>query len=63
MIVDAGAVSAFAVDCLGPLTSQAVLVTVDPSSAMTQAARERLMLAGFGDISVLKGHPRTAEAA
>ena len=63
VIVDAGAVSAFAVDCLGPLTSQAVLVTVDPSSAMTQAARERLMLAGFGDISVLKGHPRTAEAA
>lgn len=63
VIVDAGAVSAFAVDCLGALTSQAVLVTVDPASTMTQAARERLMLAGFGHISVLKGYPRAAEAA
>jgi hypothetical protein len=62
VVIDAGAASDVAVERFAPLAAQAVLVTGDPASPATRAARERLMTAGFGEVAVLAGGAQVAAA-
>ena len=47
---------------LAPLAAQAVLVTSDPANPATRAARERLMMAGVGEVAVLAGGAQAVAA-
>jgi succinoglycan biosynthesis transport protein ExoP len=62
VVIDAGAASDVAVERFAPLAAQAVLVTSDPANPATRAARERLMMAGFGEVAVLAGGAQAAAA-
>jgi tyrosine-protein kinase Etk/Wzc len=62
VVIDIGAASDVAVERFAPLSAQAVLVTGDPADPATRAARERMMMAGFGDVAVLAGGAQAAAA-
>ncbi len=62
VVIDAGAASDVAVERFGPLAAQAVLVTSDPANPATRAARERLMMAGVGEVAVLAGGAQAVAA-
>jgi succinoglycan biosynthesis transport protein ExoP len=53
VVLDAGAVPEIMADRFARLAPKAVLVAAGPDHAATKAARERLMGAGFADITVL----------
>jgi succinoglycan biosynthesis transport protein ExoP len=55
VVMDAGSAADAAVERLAPLATRAVLVTADATAATTRVARERLMSAGFAEVSVLVG--------
>jgi uncharacterized protein involved in exopolysaccharide biosynthesis/Mrp family chromosome partitioning ATPase len=55
VVIDAGSAADFPVAQFAPLAPRAVLVAVDPANAATGATRERLMMAGFADVSVIAG--------
>jgi len=61
VVIDAGAAEAAAVERLALLAPRAVLVAPKLDDADTAAARERLLTAGFADVSVLVNAPRGAE--
>lgn len=55
VVLDIGAAADIAVERFAPLAQRAVLVTPDSADPSTRATRERLMLAGFADVSLLAG--------
>lgn len=60
VVIDAGAVPEINVEPFARIAPRAVLVTADPAHPSTQAARERLIAAGFTDVTVFQGGPRDA---
>ena len=62
VVIDVGSAADVAIERFAPLAQRAVLVTADPANAATRAARERLMLAGFGDVMLLAGAAQAAAA-
>src|SRR5579862_1941656 len=62
VVVDAGSVPDAAVEYFAPFATRAVLVAVDPASAATRAARDRLIAAGYGEVMLLAGGPQAAAA-
>lgn len=62
VVLDIGSAADIAVERFAPLAQRAVLVAADPANPATRAARERLMLAGFADVSLLAGVSAAAAA-
>jgi Mrp family chromosome partitioning ATPase len=62
VVIDAGAVSDAAVERLAPLSARAVLVAPDAASPAARSARERLIAAGFPDVSLALGGADAAAA-
>ncbi len=62
VVIDVGAASDIAVERFAPLATQAVLVAGDPASPATRAARDRMMMAGFGEVAVLAGGAQAVAA-
>jgi MinD-like ATPase involved in chromosome partitioning or flagellar assembly len=62
VVIDVGSAAEVAVERFAPLASRAVLVASDPANPATRAARERLMMAGFADVSLLAGVAQAAAA-
>jgi len=62
VVLDVGSAADIAVERFAPLAQRAVLVASDPANPATRAARERLMLAGFADVSLLVGAGQVAAA-
>jgi succinoglycan biosynthesis transport protein ExoP len=60
VIVDGGAVTEIVAPCLAKLTPRAVLVATELEHPATQAARERLIAAGFIEVTVMLGSPGEA---
>jgi hypothetical protein len=44
------------------LAQRAVLVTADPANPAARAVHNRLMMAGFADVTLLAGNAETAAA-
>jgi len=61
VIVDGGAVTEIIAPCLAKLTPRAVLVATELEHPATQAARERLIAAGFIEVTVMLGSPGEAQ--
>ena len=62
VVLDVGAATEAPVERFAPLAQRAVLVSGDPANAATRAVRERLMLAGYGDVMLLAGMTEPAAA-
>ncbi len=62
VVIDVGSAADVQVERFAPLAQRAVLVAADPANPSTRAARERLMMAGFADVSLLAGAVQTAAA-
>jgi Mrp family chromosome partitioning ATPase len=62
VVIDAGSVPEIAVERFAPLATQAVLITGDLANPATRAARDRLMMSGFGDVAVLAGGAQAVAA-
>jgi len=60
VVIDAGAVPEMSVEPFARIAPRAVLVTADPAHPSTQAARDRLVAAGFTDVTIFRGAPREA---
>jgi MinD-like ATPase involved in chromosome partitioning or flagellar assembly len=62
VVIDIGSAADAAVERFAPLAQRAVLVSADPANPATRAASERLMMAGFADVSLLMGAGQTVAA-
>ena len=62
VVIDVGSAADIAVERFAPLAARAVLVAADPASPATRSARERLMMAGFADVTLLAGAPQVVAA-
>lgn len=62
VVIDVGSAADVAVERFAPLAQRAVLVAADPANPATRAARERLMMAGFADVTLLAGAAQVAAA-
>jgi MinD-like ATPase involved in chromosome partitioning or flagellar assembly len=62
VVLDVGAATETPVERFAPLAQRAVLVAADPANPATRAVRERLMLAGYGDVMLLAGLSEPAAA-
>jgi succinoglycan biosynthesis transport protein ExoP len=62
VVIDAGAASDIAVEQFAPLATRAVLVAGDAANPVTRAVRDRLMMAGFADVTLMAGAPQAAAA-
>jgi uncharacterized protein involved in exopolysaccharide biosynthesis/Mrp family chromosome partitioning ATPase len=62
VVIDVGSAADIAVERFAALAPRAVLVAADPANPATRAARERLMLAGFADVTLLAGVAQAAAA-
>jgi polysaccharide biosynthesis transport protein len=62
VVIDVGSAADVAVERFAALASRAVLVAADPANPATRAARERLMMAGFADVTFLAGVRQVAAA-
>jgi succinoglycan biosynthesis transport protein ExoP len=62
VVIDIGSAADIAVERFAPLATRAVLVANDPANPATQFARERLMMAGFADVTLMAGAPQAAAA-
>ncbi len=60
VVIDAGAVPEMTVEPFARIAPRAVLVATDLAHPSTQAARERLIAAGFTDVTLFLGSPRPA---
>jgi len=60
VVIDAGAIPEITVEPLARIAPRAVLVATDLAHPSTQAARERLLAAGFTDVTLFLGAPRDA---
>jgi succinoglycan biosynthesis transport protein ExoP len=63
VVIDAGAAVDPAIERLLALAPRIVLVTRDPAGAITRAAADRLLNAGFSDFMVLQGGAQAVAAA
>jgi hypothetical protein len=63
VVVDAGAVAEAVMERFAQLTPRALLVAANATSPTTAMARDKLLAAGFADVTVLVGRPQTAAAA
>jgi len=61
-LIATGDVGNDAADHFAPLAQRAVLVGTDPADPVTQAAHQRMMMAGFADVAVLAGGTQVAAA-
>jgi len=62
VVLDIGSAADVAVERFAPLAGHAVLVAADPAHPGARAARDRLMMAGFGDVSLVVGATQAAAA-
>jgi len=62
VVVDTGSAADMAVERFAPLAPRAVLVTADPAAPATRAARDRMIAAGFGEVTLLAGATQAAAA-
>ena len=62
VVIDVGAVPEIAAERLTPLAARAVLVAPDAASPAARSARERLLAAGFPDVSLTLGAANVAAA-
>ncbi len=62
VVIDVGSAADIAVERFAPLAARAVLVAVDPANPATKTARERLMMAGIADVTVMAGAPQVIAA-
>jgi succinoglycan biosynthesis transport protein ExoP len=62
VVIDVGSATDIAVEQFAVLAPRAVLVAADPANPATKAARERLTMAGFADVSLLAGAAQAATA-
>ncbi len=62
VVIDIGSAADVMVERFAPLARRAVLVAADPANPATKTARERLMMAGFADISLVTGATQTVAA-
>ncbi len=62
VVIDVGSAADVAVERFAPLAQRAVLVAADPANPATRAARERLMMAGFADVTLLAGSAQSVAA-
>jgi polysaccharide biosynthesis transport protein len=62
VVLDVGAATEAPVERFVTLAQRAVLVAGDPANPATRAVRERLMLAGYGDVMLLAGMAEPAAA-
>jgi polysaccharide biosynthesis transport protein len=62
VVIDVGSAADVVVERFALLAQRAVLVASDPANPATRAARERLMMAGFADVSLLVGAAQSAAA-
>jgi MinD-like ATPase involved in chromosome partitioning or flagellar assembly len=62
VVMDVGSISDVAAAHFVPLASHVMLVAADPASAVTRTVRERLLEAGFSDVTVVAGGAQAAAA-
>ena len=62
VVIDAGSAADVAVERFAPLAQRAVLVAADPANPATRAARDRLTMAGFTDVTLLAGNTASVAA-
>ena len=62
VVIDAGSAADVAIEYFAPLAERAVLVTADPANPATRAAGQRLLMAGFADVTLLIGSAQSAAA-
>jgi uncharacterized protein involved in exopolysaccharide biosynthesis/Mrp family chromosome partitioning ATPase len=62
VVLDIGSAADVAVESFAPLAPRAVLVANDPAHPATRAVRERLMTAGFTDVTLLAGMTQAVAA-
>jgi uncharacterized protein involved in exopolysaccharide biosynthesis/Mrp family chromosome partitioning ATPase len=62
VVIDIGSAADTTVERFAPLATRAVLVANDPSNPATRAVRERLMMAGFADVTLMAGAPQVIAA-
>jgi uncharacterized protein involved in exopolysaccharide biosynthesis/Mrp family chromosome partitioning ATPase len=62
VVIDVGSAADIAVERFAPLAARAVLVAIDPANPATKNARERLMMAGIADVTVMAGAPQVIAA-
>ena len=55
VVIDVGSVADVAVERFASLATHAVLVAADPANPATKTARERLLMAGFADVTLMVG--------
>jgi MinD-like ATPase involved in chromosome partitioning or flagellar assembly len=62
VVIDIGSAPDIAVEQFAAFAKRAVLVSADAANPATRAARERLITAGFTDVTVIAGAPQVAAA-
>jgi MinD-like ATPase involved in chromosome partitioning or flagellar assembly len=62
VVIDIGSAADVMVERFVALANRAVLVANDPANPATRAARERLMIAGFADVTLVAGAPQAVAA-
>jgi polysaccharide biosynthesis transport protein len=62
VVIDVGSAADITLERFASLAARAVLVAADPANPVTKAARERLMMAGFGDVTLLAGSAESVAA-
>jgi succinoglycan biosynthesis transport protein ExoP len=62
VVIDAGSAADVAVERFAPLAQRAVLVASNPADQAARAARERMAMAGFADVTLVAGAAQTAAA-
>jgi Mrp family chromosome partitioning ATPase len=62
VVIDAGAATDIALENFAVLAPRAVLVAGDPANPATRSVRDRLVAAGFADVSLLMGAAQTVAA-
>ncbi|MGA2568546.1 MAG: exopolysaccharide transport family protein [Pseudolabrys sp.] len=62
VVIDVGSAADIAVERFAPLAARAVLVAIDPANPATKTARERLMMAGIADVTMMAGAPQVIAA-
>ncbi|HEY0301170.1 MAG TPA: hypothetical protein VGC36_07560, partial [Rhizomicrobium sp.] len=62
VVIDAGSAADAPVERFLPLARRAVLVAVNPADPATAAARERLAMAGYTDVTLVAGASQSAAA-
>ena len=62
VVIDVGSAADIALERFAPLAARAVLVAANPGHPSTKAARERLMMAGITDVTMVAGVPQVIAA-